>query len=903
LIDLYRTIRKENINSYFTDENSSIMSYIITQNQKYILSYLKLNNFGDIEKYNDKRFSITTDSNANYIQIKYNTDNKKYDMTSEGDWADGGTPEYKDNNVYGRFDKIYKLKSEFGVKPTNKEIAQNMIEILRNILLGKLLFIIGYGASGSGKTSTLIYLNDENNNVKEDGILVHLCKMLGQGGQFYIVENGQGTQVTYPEYTKLTIYTKEFFVSDVVGNCDTFQKSDNCETQEFNFKYTDGNFVCENEQPIPIKFKYKTDKTEFQLKDKKLGEVLVHVIDTDRFVKSTTNNISSSRSHSLIYVVMEQPGDENQDYAHNAKKKIQFVIGDLAGVENTFNCEDKDVLKNLMNIGSKTTNGKLESNYVPFNPSEKSVEPNGFEYDLDTVNRMFGDGFNFDKVEAPTLEKLQTLIRGITKNGQTEVNGYNQLVNNGKKSFDSFEQASKKITEIINELKGIEAGGINDMKKFTEIINLLDVKNLYVDSSKINFTEVEYEGTFIPTGKSKATTRKYKKTAVKYNNENITEILKSLVLVGEIEQNLIKDFCDNTACLASMLSNNKIYPSDITAKFSKLLTNVKLPSSCVSKQGGAKKSRRKKLQNKRQTRRTKQSGGGNKNVQSFNTSVMQKVRDYAQKICNSRVVEGKYINQTLAELRNHITKIMIHKTKDCIFYSPPFHSDCFQYYCPTGANCFSFEQTNNNDSVLINWIHEQYKKTQNQSDINKFYDDIIVSMFCVMNLSRTANNPPPIPYINIKELKKKWAICVNTIYSDNEDTIVKDYKSISGSSIDVDTQTQDQNQSILKKLDKLLESYTPSQVSEIVIQRERMAYFDTPKEILKDGKIYGKYKTEIDNFIKLVENHNAVTAMGTVDYADSFNKLNTPVTNCIIEDAIFESKLTEPQVLQVKTNR
>ena len=38
--------------------------------------------------------------------------------------------------------------------------------------------MIGYGASGAGKTSTLIYFN----KAKTDGILIELCKIMGSKG-------------------------------------------------------------------------------------------------------------------------------------------------------------------------------------------------------------------------------------------------------------------------------------------------------------------------------------------------------------------------------------------------------------------------------------------------------------------------------------------------------------------------------------------------------------------------------------------------------------------------------------------------------------------------------------------------------------------------------------------------
>jgi hypothetical protein len=864
LFDAFNNLNNDNKQNIFTNESSLLFSYIISQNQKYILSYLKLNNFGIIDKYNDKRFEITTDDNANYININYNNDNTKYNIVENSqDWNSDTKPEYKDNYIYGRFDKIYKLKSN-ETKTTNKEIAGNMTELLKNILLGKLLFIIGYGASGSGKTSTLIHLNAKG--YKEEGILIHLCNLLGKGGEFEVTEQNERKTINFGKYTKLTIYTKEFFVSDIqnIGNCSIKDENkDFCKTQKLNFKYQKDNFVVDdNKKSLPIKFKYKTQETEFGLSDKTLGEVLIHLIDTDRFVKSTTNNISSSRSHSLIYVVMEQEGITN-----DTNKKIQFVIGDLAGVENKFDCVDKDVLKQLMNIGSKETNGKPESNYVPLIPTEQNVEPK-FDYNLNTVNMVLNNkGFGFGEVDNSGLEDLGILV-----------NDYKDLFKQIPIEFSKFSDATTKLTEIIRELKTIEINGIPNMFQLTQLLNSLK-NNLYINLNKFKYGEDEKVSYIqkVTTPNKKIIDKTHWKINIKYN--------KSLICVyplyeqksKTVDPQIIKDICNKTICLVNMLTNDKIYPTVFCNYFKELLLTEQIKSKdCVIK-GGTKKMKPKQ---KKQTRKRKQKGGGKKNVNDFDLSLMENVRDYAQTICNSRVVEGIYINKTLAELRNHITRIMIHKTKDCIFYSPPFYTECFQYYCPTGANCFSLESNDNTNSELINWIFEQYKITNNKNKETEFYDDLIISMFCVMNLSRTANNPPPIPYINIKKLKQMWAICLNKVYESDND-FSDDNKKIT---------------EYLKNIDELLGKYNPMQVSEIDLQRKKMK--DSYEEIITNNKITGQYNTDITNLIKIIDNHNAVTAIGTVDYADSFNKLNTPVTNCMTKPGFeFGSTLFDNQVL------
>ena len=71
---------------------------------------------------------------------------------------------------------------------------------------------------------------------------------------------------------------------------------------------------------------------------------MIHLIDKDRHVKATTNNPNSSRSHSLVFVkLMKKAGGDKE-------KKGFLIVGDFAGVENVFDCENPSVLNQFMNI-------------------------------------------------------------------------------------------------------------------------------------------------------------------------------------------------------------------------------------------------------------------------------------------------------------------------------------------------------------------------------------------------------------------------------------------------------------------------------------------------------------------------------------------------------------------------
>ena len=115
-----------------------------------------------------------------------------------------------------------------------------MLKIQSQLLEGKLVFLFGYGQSGAGKTSTLIYFKDplkSDAEKGEQGVLVHLCNLFGKG-----------TYKTTPDvqpvtkYTKLKLITQEFYSSDNgdVGKCDGVAKNnDKCKEQTFDFTFED----------------------------------------------------------------------------------------------------------------------------------------------------------------------------------------------------------------------------------------------------------------------------------------------------------------------------------------------------------------------------------------------------------------------------------------------------------------------------------------------------------------------------------------------------------------------------------------------------------------------------------------------------------------------------------------
>ncbi len=219
------------------------------------------------------------------------------------------------------------------------------------------VFVIGYGASGAGKTSTLIYYN----KVQTNGILIDLCNSIGQDGlDIYM------TAVEFfaiPESTEFENSKSLKFVELLDKDGAQVSRVIRRESPVLVFKYQRGSYVLASDTPYtnmhhsrvttvldqqstayaalpgeqkteenkPFEMDPVTHVTNFP-QNALLGRVVVHMIDTDRYVKATTNNPNSSRSHVLVFLKFG-----------NVKRR-QLIIGDFAGVENRFQCDDPKVL-------------------------------------------------------------------------------------------------------------------------------------------------------------------------------------------------------------------------------------------------------------------------------------------------------------------------------------------------------------------------------------------------------------------------------------------------------------------------------------------------------------------------------------------------------------------------------
>ena len=868
----------------------AIDANLAKQNNNNIIVMLKINNFDDEKTIHNQRFDVNIANDNKSMLLKYNDDNFPYYQdppTTDNEKAgnvimitseyiktfcsenyptkrqDGGElttfvdknlikkiklensaseyqftineENYDQQYLLGNYHEIYRPELE------NSKIAEKMNIIVDQLVeKQKPVFILGYGASGAGKTSSLIYFNKAN----ENGILIHLCNILGANH----------------EYSGLTVQTKEYFQvnkkeEDVpdkdkdngicTGTDNGDKKKYTCTLADYQFTYGSNNWTrANNNNKSQTIHKYRPGSESMdQPTGQSLGETLIHIIDTDRFVKATTNNPNSSRSHVVVHLKFTN---------HNTKPAFLFV-GDFAGVENKFTCNSVNTQRQFLNVendeGNTYYGQKFHGGYdgLPRDTVFQSVSPNAntdsvlkddklFDWlnpiMTDTLKKVVGKDFTMDVRNLKYIIKNYFPIKldKIDGNTYTFTYMYNEyislqsMVDELKKIHDNESKPSslqKRFSILSNHaLPSIVQNNSMNSAKFEEAISILQwtkqlfpfnsrdtdtssnshyddiralIRDMYFDGENSfqlpvkrrrtdqnleNFDDYTVNNLFrnevidklLNNEAPDINTYTFYIPNVRYNdNRPIVAIKKDKTISDETESNLTneqKDYRHNTGFLkktkAQVISDlvkhyyfmfariNEKNPGkfylyndskseiDVSNFFPtmSMSANKSYVSSCLAFFKG---------------------------IANIHSETVARL-DYAKEICNNRVVEGEFINDSLAKVRETIAYILSKKSENVIFNSPDFINECLTQYCKPGDFCFQVE---NGDKQSPNPVREQseifedmYSFIHNDKNTPEskelFYKDIVVSIFGVLNISRKANNPPPVPYIDINELKRLY---------------------------------------------------------------------------------------------------------------------------------------------------
>ena len=347
---------------------------------------------------------------------------------------------------YGPFDTVF-----YNTK--NPDFGKNMEHIIESLKTQD-VFLIGYGASGSGKTSTLIY--DKIGH--DDGAIVYMLKQLReQNPETY----NTGTldihemffDFDYPGITghiatpKSITKINELQFDYEEGGRNTFtvtvadvaKQKKNFTGEASKYKpelfHSSGEFdLGEEKEKEFITSKTNDDDEDDEPKQKdtneddkmKLSNVLKTFIDAKRKVAATTNNNQSSRSHVNATFTFSSGG-----------KDRKLHIGDFAGVENKFDYKwetEDDALGGYMEFIKAVVKDVGSSRW------ERGKAPGADQVrekllknppDIKTINEILGD-FSRDNLFPTSFYELSKIL-------SSEATSYaeKQVIDNTRKFHSS----------------------------------------------------------------------------------------------------------------------------------------------------------------------------------------------------------------------------------------------------------------------------------------------------------------------------------------------------------------------------------------------------------------------------------------------------------------------------------
>jgi hypothetical protein len=423
-----------------------------------IITFVKINNFGhnfkigknEVSKWN-KRFDVLlnsiTDINPtlNTMIVKYNDINKPY--YDDGEKIENiEDTKYTKQYLFGKFSKIFPPNMK------NPDIANQMTQIVEKVKGGKPVFIMGYGASGSGKTSSLINLKQDVEDqqgkpieINTPGIIIDMCKQICQG------DDG---------FKQIVLNTEELFQNDennkeTYNNCKPEDKISNCVSNIYTYNYNQSieKFVLDSNNSQDYETKHSYRKPGDIPKDN-FGKLLEYLIDNDRLVKATTNNLQSSRSHSFAFIKFIRQSEPKNGY---------LIVGDFAGVENTFNCDNIVTIRDFLNIKNKDTD---KTYYGGNHPEDVDAIITDYIY---LYNRVYNV-----QLSKTNLNKINTSLM-LTSDTSKIID--NDLVNLDNRNVSNKITKQKKIDVKEKFLTDYKIKILDFCKKYIEYAKSIDKKN------------------------------------------------------------------------------------------------------------------------------------------------------------------------------------------------------------------------------------------------------------------------------------------------------------------------------------------------------------------------------------------------------------------------------------------
>lgn len=913
-------------NDQFNVQLNEILKNKVKNN---VLTYVKLRN-DDGASYNG-RFKVYYNLNQSrpdkddktMMLVRYNDHNLPYYVSQDGKMMPSSTLKADFEAIYPsksadsyfkmlsndievlKYDANYALgpfTSIFSPPIKNKDIAANMPAVIDALLNKKPVFIIGYGASGAGKSSSLIYFNKGNDEATKNGILMHLCNIMAKTHGYKALDLKIYEFLRKRGETATTVYTTPD--NDAAGSL------------SFEFNDANGSFGLNTEYVHKNRYpdRTKVEATTFGV-GTKLGELVIHMIDNDRFVKATTNNPNSSRSHTLIFIKLKRGGDETT-----------LIVGDFAGVENLFNCKDDEVIGKFLNIKADNSPNRFYTSYGAIGGSSGSSKEKNSEWceayitknedlyvfspetpirvvDENPINAMIRSNKYFGKTAA--YYGLQKLIAGVVA-GDDSSDPFEVLRTTHSQSNNMFDDNKKALIDVqIKNSKAVLGEFLKRrpdptstpediLAKKREFMQVL--VEMVSDWNFLMAPEQFYKGTSISViAKSNEKSilsdikvlnadpdvfdsptdliEKKKKKVFTLRDKLVNHFKQrkaifNAIVSGDFTQfpNLDEPILFNyTLQRGALVALKKVSINKFLYDFRKFFNNIVFQTMEI------------RFENNIKTIDELWNGlvgfYSNPNAEAFLGSLGEVVTyifnelkgiieenscrmDYGRTVCDVRRAEGVMINNSLNDVREVIKRLLIEKNKSSINISPAFIEACLACYC-THNGCFGLDKGGEElGSDIFGVIAEELGA---QGDFRKL-TNLVVSVFCVLNVSKKANNPPPVPYLDAN----------NVWYEINNS---------STEALFAGTTTRFFTESV-KLLDRIIAC--KEKVNEFIKSDVYVNFVDVMEKIKNNEVIIDRESDRniVITFLEGVDKINAASAVGTLQFVDGLAKFNTTKMIC-----------------------
>jgi hypothetical protein len=825
-------------------------------------------------------------------------------------------PNNSEYYYFGPFDGVFQEKNtaEINNRP-------ELDKIVNKIVNGEPICVIGYGQSGSGKTSALIY----NKVTNETGILVKLCakeKIIQKYGNQKAKLQMYDIYVNFNEDT-IQFVGKKANLNNAAFEMKNYRKKPIKIDNQLNFEFE---YNSKNEN-----WEYLPDKNNQAISEEKRRNIGTFIDEgfRQREVDPTPNNQDSSRSHVIVCLTF-----------NDGQKDVKVIVCDLAGVENVFECMDPKTIEKFdekyakgsekYTAYDKQGNVTEPNQYINFGrdylleqkDEQNSKTPNLQDFFTNYIQNKLKE-YNSDQYKKDYTEKLASKYPNVltkaekAKRQSQSGGGINDFLQGVQipeycNSELGLQITDKKIIEMLNEIgdgdmklleqkikeyiTSINASSIDNKIKIHEYIK--DVLGIESRRPILNdtFTKMKNFQIILHT-KSEAVMKKTLQTTSFFENhlekyfnnkkfktvDDFTKFIVDFLIDEQYIKISEKDNIPRDKIIADGVLHHTFYTNYIVSLFSVDAKSMSGPDKPHTSE------KLKELAEKKILELNKSKGDI---LEKQYKAICSDSRFYALLFnCRLRVMEGQMINNSLSDLRERIKNEVLKsiglnketQSKDGQLYLPiMYHKPYISYKTNTFTDLDPYEKflvdekkgsVPDTKSIILEIINKEF----GVSDLSS----LSFVVFTVVNLTNNGftNNPPNPPFINVNNLNynNEMLVMYDKIKNFTQKKIVEanieSENKILKAKIENYTFYKDYLKQDIKKVVDIINSTNPATLIGSLISTEVIRYPFT--NVLINSYLNGKKDNELLTLLNKINNKININGsnIGFQDFEIINNKL------------------------------